>query len=1463
MELILRARANGDRSADVVVDVEVDHTVSDLARALAQELEIADRSPALTVVRTGRALDPTSCVGGSGLVSGDEVVVGFGGDLADVAPTPVHGVSADVLAGPDAGTSTILLPGRYTVGRDPAADLTVDDPTVSRRHLTVDIGADWGVTVHPSTEAANRATVNDVELDAPCGVTDHDVIALGGTRLALRRFSRAPGERTDQLGQIEFQRTPYRPPTVVERAAPDLGPIPERREARRFQLLTALAPLAAGLTFFAFSRQPQFLILTLMTPLVMIAQGIEDRRSGRRTYRDDTRTFERRLVEWRAEIDRLLAVERVERLRAAPDVADLARRAELRTVDLWARGRDAPDFLRLRVGLGDVTPVVEPEVGRGGQDELRALAREALAGTELISDVPISVGVADAGVIGLHGPEGPVSGVAASMLVQAACLHSPEDLAVVAAIGPGRGLATWLKWLPHTRAVTSPLAGNHVTDDPGEVDHLVQRLLDVAEFRATAVGAGHAPGNGTDHRWPWILVALDAALHPDPADLARLLDRCPDVGISILWLADSAAEVPRQAAEVLAVEHGPAASLVGRMWSTDPGVPDRRVEVEQLRADIADRVARSLAPIRDASTASLASSIPRVVPLLDVLGVGLPTADGITERWLTRRTHGLPFPVGVGADGPLVLDLVEDGPHTLIGGTSGSGKSELVQSIVASLAAHHPPDRLNFLFVDYKGGASSNVFSVLPHTVGYVTNLRAELATRALTSLRAELNRRMRLLEGRAKDLAEMLDRHPDEAPPSLVIVVDEFATLVKEVPEFVDGVVDIAQRGRSLGIHLVLATQRPSGSVNDNILANTSLRISLRMLDRAESTAVLDSPEAADIPVPLRGRGYARLGPRRLVAFQSAFCGAPLVTGEVEVPVMTAPFVRTDDSPKAADVAPVGSETHLDAVLGAIVDAAAALGVAEPERPWRDELPELVTLGSVLSDPRCADAHDQPGRFVGLGVLDVPQDQDQRPLVVDLESGGGLVVYGSGGAGKTTTLRTVAVSLGACAEDGEVEIVGFDFASRGLASILPLPNVVDVAAGDDLEAVTRHLSVLRAELRRRRELLAAVHAENLTAYGRRAFDSPVERLPRIVVLIDGFDGLVSTFLGGPGGSSAASAVPLEAWSDVVCDLIVDGRQVGIHTVLTADRRSAVPTRIQSSIGNRLVLRHADEAGYADHGVPLARAKDLDLAPGRGLWQAADVVQVASVSADASGRAQGETIRRFAATVGRRRSSRLRSSALRERVQVDELPVPSAGRRVPVGIVDVCGDVAEIDLAWSGFTVVGSPRSGRSTLLSTCATALRGSNQVWAVGPASSPIDRTLFDEHAFGRPDVIGALLDRLANLLELGPGEQPIVLLVDDLDALDDMSLTQHWERLARSDVLRVIASVESRSLAGYTANPLLAALRRSRQLIVLGADDPNEIVQLTGSKSPVRPGQRLVPGRGVLVADGAPVVVQTATA
>lgn len=1492
MELIIRIddldARNCDRlssagSIDVIVEVDADHSMSELCAAIERQIgerrtgdTPRDAGRVLVLQRTGGVLEPGSTVGQVGIVSGDTVFVSNDPTLvhrqlaSNVARSPAADQLAclDVLAGPDAGYSQALTSGRFSVGRDRSCDVELTDPTVSRRHLDVSVGGDGTATIDPRPRASNPVRVNAVVVSESTEISADDVVTVGGTRLALRPLIERRADRVDHLGQVEYQRTPYRPPVISERPAPALGKVPVRRDGRRFQVMSALAPVAAGLTFYAFSKQPQFLIITLMSPLAMIGNVIEDRRHGRRTFRSESAAFADRLIDWRAEIDDALEAERVERLRAAPDLAQLARRVEGRTVDLWPRGRADPDFLSLRTGLGCVTPLLRPTPGTVGDDELLDRAWAALDGTDVLVDVPVSADLATAGVFGIHGPTELVDGIACSFVMQAACLHSPEDLVITAAVSCERAVAAWLKWLPHVRAASSPLEGAHVVTDASAARSLVVRLLEIAEERVDTSNDGVGGSAGTrERRWPWMFAVLDSSLESDHADIARLLDLCPAAGMSVVWLAAGAGDVPRQAAEVLVASDGPGNSALGTVWSTDPAVADRHIEIEQLRADIGDHIARSLAPLRDASTASAASSVPRIAPLLDVLGVGAPTAAWVAENWSRPKGYGLAFPIGMGADGPLVLDLVEDGPHTLIGGTSGAGKSELLQSVVASLAVHHSPQRLNFLFVDYKGGASSTVFGTMPHTVGYVTNLNAELSLRALTSLRAELNRRMQMMEGKAKDLAEMLELYPDEAPPSLVIVVDEFATLVKEVPDFVDGIVDIAQRGRSLGIHLVLATQRPAGCVSENILANTNLRISLRMLDRTDSMSVIGSAEAADIPVPLKGRAFARLGPRSLASFQSAFTGAGLVSDKIEAPVLIAAYESVVDSPRAIVAersSPASGEptrTHLDAVLESVVEAAANSQMAVQRKPWRDVLPQSIELQTVLDDQRSEPARRHPGRVVALGMIDVPEHQDQIPALVDLERGGGLMIFGSGGSGKTTALRTLATSASLTAEPGLLDIFGFDFASRGLASISPLPTVVDVAASDDLEVVTRHLVTLHTELDRRRSLLAAVHAEDLTAYNERH-----DRVSRVLVLVDGCGGLVSIFNGSGSAGGISVAIPMDRWSEMLGDLVVEGRQVGIHVVITADRRSAVPSRLHSAISNRLILRHADEQGYGDHGIPMARSQELNLGAGRGLWQADSIVQIAAVAADASADVQGRTLLGMSTSLENATPSALGSQALPDLLDLGAYP--GAGdhgghHRFVLGCHDRTGAAVAVDLEWSNFVVAGAGRSGRSTTLNTCASGLVGSHELWGIGSASSGLDRSLLDHAVFGRGDGVGDMIKRLRNLVVMGPTDRPHVVLVDDLDVFDGAALTAAWEHVVKLDDVRVIASVETRSLAGYTTNPLLTALKRARRLLLLQPDDPTDVLQIGGVKSPIRPGTKLVPGRGVLIVDREPSLIQVGVA
>jgi S-DNA-T family DNA segregation ATPase FtsK/SpoIIIE len=1443
VELLIRAHTNVGPPVDLVVMVEASHRVADLAAALADYLQLSDRQPVLTTARGGRALDAGEFVSSTDLLSGDDVLVGVRAASGPVPPIPIRAVTVDVVAGPETGMSIILPQGTFRIGRDPAMDIVVDDPTVSRHHLDVTVGPDWGTVVSPLPDVENRVSVNGVVIEGVTAVSGDDRVSLGSTVVALSSFVRAPDDRVDQLGQIEFQRTPYRPPVIAVRSMDELGPVPSRPEPRRFQIVAAVSPLAAGLLMYAVSKQAQFLALTALSPIALIAGWFEDRRSGKARFAGEVEAFKRRIEQRQIATAAAVERERIERLRAAPEIADLARRAELRTVDLWSRGRLAPDALTVRVGIGRLPSQVKVPVERTTDEEFRSLLAPAVEIARVVEGVPITLDLMTNPVVAAYGEPAVVRGLAASLLMQVACLHSPEDIAIAAAVPSQNSLVTWMKWLPHTRSVTSPLAGDHLVTTAAAGDELLARIKEVIDFRMSFSAQERAERN-----WPRIVVLLDDSLGLDAIACSQLFDVAGGAGVSVLWLAEAEARLPRQASAIVQCRSDVSASR-GVVWFTDPEIPQRDVLLEQVRPAIADRMARALAPVRDASAASRATSIPRTAPLLDVVGSDAILADSVAGRWTSELGYSLRFPVGIGAEGIFSLDLVEDGPHALIGGTSGAGKSELLQSIVTSLAVQYPSSRLNFLFVDYKGGASSDVFASLPHTVGAVTNLSAELSLRALTSLRAELNQRMKVLQQfEAKDLRDLLERQPTAAPPSLVIVVDEFATLVKEVPEFVAGIVDIAQRGRSLGIHLILATQRPSGSVNDNILANTNLRIALRMLDRSESVAVINSPEAADIPVPLRGRAFARLGPRSLTPFQSAYCSAPLTNDTSVVPVLVGPFGTTVVAPKARRVSVVDG-TQLDAVLSAIVSADEQLGLPAPRRPWREVLPDVIGLDDVLADVRSAAASKSPGRLVAIGMVDDPDAQDQYPLLVDLELGSGCLVYGAGGSGKTTLLRTVAVSASRCAPHGEVAIVAFDFASRGLTSIAPLPHVVEVATGDDLESVTRLVSVLDGELARRRLLLGDANAEDLTAFNRS--NAP---LPRVLVLIDNLGALLSAFFGASGGMS--SSISLESWAERLLQVVSDGRQVGIHVVATADRRSAVPARTQAAVSNRIILRQADESGYGDHGIGASRARGLSLEAGAGMWQAHLLMQIATCSSDASGAGQAEAIATTARGMRLEPLAELRSEPLRDRQPAADLEKAVGPWTVPIGCADITGATIMVDLARSHFLVVGPGGSGRSTALARCIHGLVDT-QVWQVSLPTSPLAELATSQRAVGVPGAV-QLVDDLAAAAATGAGQRH-VLVVDDFDEFDDPSFVAAVERLLKFESVRVIASIDSRGLTGYTPNSALNEMRRVRRVLALQPADANEILQAFGVRPPFRPGMQMPAGRGVYLEGRLARVVQ----
>jgi S-DNA-T family DNA segregation ATPase FtsK/SpoIIIE len=839
--------------------------------------------------------------------------------------------------------------------------------------------------------------------------------------------------------------------------------------------------------------------------------------------------------------------------------------------------------------------------------------------------------------------------------------------------------------------------------------------------------------------------------------------------------------------------------------------------------------------------------VPERVALPELLGI-----EEITPRWVGSQwdddVSELSATIGTAAQGPFRVDLRADGPHALVAGMTGAGKSELLQTLIASLATAHPPTRLSFLLVDYKGGAAFKDCTGLPHTVGVVTDLDAHLTQRALVSLNAELQRRERLLrDAGAKDLADMERREPEAAPPSLVIVIDEFATLAKEVPEFIEGIVDVAQRGRSLGVHLVLATQRPGGVVSENIRANTNLRIALRVNEAAESNDVIGAAEAARIPRDRPGRGYARTGHGELTEFQAAYVGG-VSRERVEDRTIRVRELSLELASRREEEAEVEEETDLRRIVASAAAAAEERRLGRPRSPWLPPLEPIVSLES-LREPA------DPGREAVLGMLDDPARQLQQPYTVDLEAEGSLLVYGASGSGKTTLLRTLALSLARDCSPYELNLYGLDFATRGLKVLEVLPHCGSVITEDDEERTARLFAVLRSTLAERKALFAERGVFSLSELRR---VTPEETVPRIVVLLDGYSGFAATF----------ERVNLGELVEMLPRLVGDGRPLGVHFVIAADRRGAVPNALAGIIPAKTVLRMADEDEFAALGVPVRAFRGAHLPPGRGFLQSGVELQVALAGGDPSGEGQAAAIGELAQEVRRRYSgaSAPAIEPLPAHIERGSLPAPTRPLRALVGIGDTDLSPVYTDLSDRHFLVLGPYRSGRSTALRTLVESLRQGTsgiELHLLAPRRSPLTELPFWTSVADRPQEAEDAAGRLAAELEQRSADvPPVVLVIDDGDELAESLAAPSLEsivRRGRDGQVRVICACE-RQAAQRAFGGWLRELRKEEHGLLL-APDPDVDGDLLGVRLPRRSNPVFPQGRGYLVERGELQLVQVA--
>lgn len=1455
MKLKLTLNRPGGDAVDLAVTAEQTSSVADVARELhnadpLRKAAVKGVAETLTLrvhdAGAERLLDPLSTIHDSRLGSGAVVSLAAASEQKAVGGTAVAAV-VTIASGSATGKTFSLPTGSSTIGRDSSARIVIDDPLVSKVHLRINVS---DVAEIIDLGSANGTLVNGEQVDRALLLRD-DHVAIGDTVFTIAVSAQSAA--ADLGGVVQLNRSPRLDLQYVGPKFKAPEP-PERPHAQRLPILALLAPLLVGVVLFLATQNLLSIVFVALSPVLMIATYVDNRVQNGRIWKAARADFELSIETLSGSIHTEHEKEQAGRMAEMPSVAEVVADAAARGSLLWTRRPEHDSFLRLRLGLATLPSRVELEMphDRKGAQALWGMVEELRSQVSAVDSVPVVESLSVSGNIGVAGTGTISAGVARGIVAQLVTLHSPAELVVMALTSVSSSTAwNWVKWLPHVGSTHSPIAAYPLATGGQGTAALVSELEELISVRA------EADRDASAQHLPVVLVIVEDDAPFDRSRVVALAETGPAVGVHLLWVSPSVSRLPAACRTFVELAASEGSALAGFVH-TGQGV--QPVDCESLSEKAAEAFARSLAPVMDAGArVDDASDLPRSVSLLHLIGTDLASdSEAVIGRWnetnsiltgprassaIGKVRPNLRAVFGQAAAEPFALDLRADGPHALVGGTTGSGKSEFLQAWVLALAAAHSPQRVSFLFVDYKGGSAFADCVRLPHTVGLVTDLSQHLVRRALASLRAELHYRERLLNRKkVKDILELERLGDPEVPPSLLIVIDEFAALVNEVPEFVDGVVDVAQRGRSLGLHLILATQRPAGVIRDNLRANTNLRIALRMADEDDSTDVLGTPMAASFDSSIPGRAAAKTGPGRIRSFQSGFAGgwttdvaepSGVRIEELSFGLPSTWVPPKDEVAEAAKEAASARPTDIKRIVATVRQASKDAAIPALRKPWLEPLAPAYDVAKLPSKRTDED--------LVLGVVDDAAHQAQPTISYFPDKDGNMAIIGTGGAGKSTALRTIAVSAAITRRGGPVHVYGLDFAAGGLQMLEALPHVGAVINGDDDERVARLLRFLRDLVDQRSVAYAAARAGTIADY-RRLASKPDE--PRVLLLLDGVGAFREAY-------ESNTSTP---WFSVFSQIATDGRAVGVHVIVTGDRSGSIPTSLSSSIQRRLVLRMASPDDYSMLNVANDVLGPLS-PPGRGVLDDLET-QIGVLGGDPNVAVQAREIEKLAtAMLDAGVAAAPSIERLADEIELAALP-ELVDSRATIGVAD--DNLMPVGIeAVGGFVIAGPPGSGRTTALGTVASAVQRANpktKTFLLSPRRSSLVRLSGWSATADNEDEAAKVIAQISAALDaksLAPGSVAIFLesLADfvgsgveyDLEALIKLALKREQ-----------FVAAESETSTWSQAYSLGSPLRAGRKGILLQPDDSDGDVLLSTPTGRIRRGSLPV-GRGFLIGQG----------
>ena len=841
--------------------------------------------------------------------------------------------------------------------------------------------------------------------------------------------------------------------------------------------------------------------------------------------------------------------------------------------DLFDRSREDEDYLCVRLGSGDVQSKREVDYKKQEkleiEDDLQLMPEQLCTEYKNVHNAPIVCDLKEINAIGIVGESSCRFELLKNIVVDIVARQYFSDVKMVfVSEKEHKNQIQGFRLLPH---VYNDVIGvrNIVCDDESKniIFEFLYKELTIREQNKSY----------SENIIVFFYDEYGFKSHP----ISKFINKAKDLGVTFVFFGDTVADIPQGCGYIVSINNTNTATLINTQNKNEA----LEFTYPKIQTSQVEEIVKLLAPVYTEEI-SLEGTLTKNISMFELLNILAVDDIDLKSRWMNSQVFkSMAAPLGVSKTGVVSLDLHDKahGPHGLVAGTTGSGKSEILQTYILAMATLFHPYEVAFVIIDFKGGGMVNQFKQLPHLLGAITNIDGKEINRSLKSIKAELQKRQRLF---AKADVNHIDKYikkfkigeVKEPLPHLIIIVDEFAELKAEQPEFMKELISAARIGRSLGVHLILATQKPSGQVNEQIWSNSRFKLCLKVQSKEDSNEVLKSPLAAEIKEP--GRAYLQVGNNEIFElFQSAYSGAAEKTDDLNVKEFT--IYSLTESGKRVPVyvqknkkRGEGSTTQLDAIVKYVADYC--------EKIKLPKLPDicLPSLGDCINFTTFANKASDLGSYdVEIGVYDDPDNQYQGVHMVNLASNN-LMIIGSSQSGKTNVLQNIIRSLSTKYTPNEVNIYIIDFASMVLKNFDKLNHVGGVVCPSEDEKLKNLFKLINTEIEKRKETLMSVGVSSFTAYK----EAGKKDLPLIVMLIDNLTALKELYFQD---------------DDELLNLCREGLTVGVSIVIANSQTAGIGYKYLSNFSARMALYCNDSNEYSslfDH----CRER-IDNIPGRAI----------------------------------------------------------------------------------------------------------------------------------------------------------------------------------------------------------------------------------------------------------------------